>query len=298
MNYCSLLKKYKKIFILFFLLIITLPAAASWLSKPETIPEKGMLSFYSFDVGQGDSSLFMLPNGGTILVDAGPEDAGKKLVKELRKLGVKKLDILVATHPHSDHIGGMRQVLSNFPVGQVWDSGFIHGSPPQNIYYKMIKKKNIPFGRPKRGFNEKMGNVAIEVLGPSRLIKGTRRDANNNCLVLKIAYGNTSFLMLADMEREQYSTIKPLPKATVLKAAHHGSANGTNLGLLKEVQPSVIILSYGKNNSYGYPHKEVVRAISALKITRLDTKDGTIEIVSDGKKISYPRNREVLKNAN
>lgn len=298
MNYSPLLKKYKKIFILFFLLITTLPAAASWLSKPETPLEKGMLSFYSFDVGQGDSSLFMLPNGGTILVDAGPEDAGKKLVKELRKLGVKKIDILVATHPHSDHIGGMRQVLSNFPVGQVWDSGFIHGSPPQNIYYKMIKKKNIPFGRPKRGFNEKMGNVAIEVLGPSRLIRGTNSDPNNNCLILKIAYGNTGFLMLADMEREQYSTIKPLPEATVLKAAHHGSSNGTSVGLLKEVRPSVIILSYGKNNSYGYPHKKVVQAISSLGITRLDTKDGTIEIVSDGKRISYPKNREVLKNAN
>lgn len=277
---------------------MTLPAAASWMFRTETPLEKGRLYLYAFDVGQGDSSLFVLPDGGTILIDAGPEDTGKKLVKELKKLGIRKIDILVATHPHSDHIGGMRQVLSNFPVGKVWDSGFIHGSPLQNIFYRMIKDKNLSFGRPKRGFSEKMGDAVVEILAPSRLIRGTKRDANNNCLVLKIAYGNTDFLMLADMEREQYTTIKPLPQATVLKAAHHGSRNGTNMSLLKEVGPSVIILSYGKNNDYGYPHKEVTRAISALDITRLDTKGGTIEIVSDGEKISYPWNREVPKNAN
>ena len=277
---------------------MTLPAAASWMFRPETPQEKGRLHLYAFDVGQGDSSLFVLPNGGTVLIDAGPEDTGKKLVKELKKLGIRKIDILVATHPHSDHIGGMRQVLSNFPVGKVWDSGFIHGSPLQNVFYRMIKDKNLSFGRPKREFSETMGDAVIEVLAPSRLIRGTKRDANNNCLVLKITYGNNDFLMLADMEREQYSTIKPLPPATVLKAAHHGSKNGTNISLLKEVGPSIIILSYGKNNDYGYPHKEVTRAISALDITRLDTRDGTIEIISDGKKISYPRNREVPKNAN
>ena len=165
--------------------------------------------------------------------------------------------------------------------------------PFMNTTVRAIKVK----GHLSKGFHEKMGDTVIEVLAPSRLIKGTESDPNNNCLVLKIAYGNTSFLMLADMEREQYSTIKPLPRATVLKAAHHGSVNGTSMDLLNEVRPSIIILSYGKNNPYGYPHKKVVGAISALGITRLDTKDGTIEIVSDGKKISYPMNREVLKNA-
>ncbi|MPN29325.1 ComE operon protein 3 [bioreactor metagenome] len=102
--------------------------------------------------------------------------------------------------------------------------------------------------------------------------------------------------MLADMEREERQALQPLPGATVLKASHHGSRNGTNMSLLKEVRPFVIILSYDKNNSYGYPHKEVVRAVSASGIKRLDTKDGTIRIVSDGEKISYPQSREVVKN--
>lgn len=296
MNFSLFLKKHKKIFILFITLIASLPVAAAWISNSEISGADGGLQFYAFDVGQGDSSLFILPDKKTILIDAGPEDAGKRLVKELKKLGIKKIDLLVATHPHSDHIGGMIRVMSNFQIGKIWDSGFIHGSPIQKNFYSAIQKKNIPFGRIKRGHSEKMGDVLIEVLAPARLIRGTKQDANNNCLVLNIKYGSTDFLMLADMEREQHSTIRPLPRAAVLKAAHHGSRNGTNMSLLGEVRPSVIILSYGSNNSYGFPHKEVVRAITASGIKRLDTKDGTIRIVSDGEKISYPQSREVVKN--
>lgn len=296
MNFGLLLKKYNKIFILLFTLIICLVAGSAWMNRTEVTEAEGKLRFYAFYVGQGDSSLFVLPDGETILIDAGPEDGGKKLVRDLKKLGIKKIDLLVATHPHSDHIGGMRQVISNFQIGKIWDSGFISNSPLQKNFYSTIQKKNIPFGRPKRGHSEKMGDVLVEVLAPARLIRGTKRDANNNCLVLNIKYGSTDFLMLADMEREQRSTVRPLPRAAVLKASHHGSSNGTDMSLLKEVRPYFIILSYGRNNSYGYPHKEVVSAVSSSGIIRLDTKDGTVRIVSDGEKISYPQKREAGEN--
>ncbi len=294
----DILKRHKKIFILLFILAVVMPVSASWIDSPGKEETGGGMSLYAFDVGQGDSFLFILPGGETILIDAGPESAGKKLVRELKRLDVKKIDLLVATHPHSDHIGGMTRILSNFPIGKIWDSGYIHGSPIQKNFYSMIQKKNIPFGRPKRGHSEKMGSVLIEVLAPARLIRGTKRDANNNCLVLSIKYGNTSFLMLADMEREQRATTAPLPRATVLKAAHHGSSNGTDMDLLKEVVPGLIILSYGKNNPYGYPHKKVVSAVSAMGIKRLDTKDGTVRIVSDGERIMWPGEREAGGNGN
>ena len=249
MNFGLLLRKYKKIFILIFTLIIGLPAGTAWISRTEVTEADAGLRYYAFDVGQGDSSLFILPDGKTILVDAGPEDAGKKLVKELKKLGVKKIDLLVATHPHSDHIGGMRRIISNFQIGKIWDSGFISNSPLQKNFYSTIQNKEIPFGRPKRGHSEKMGDVLVEVLAPARLIRGTKRDANNNCLVMNIKYGSTDFLMLADMEREQRSTVSPLPRAAVLNASHHSSSNGTDVSLLKEVRPYFIILSDGRNNS-------------------------------------------------
>jgi competence protein ComEC len=296
LNFTLLLKKFHKILILLFSLIICLVAGSAWINRTEVPEADGKLRFYAFYVGQGDSSLFFLPNGETILIDAGPEEAGKKLVKELKKLGVKKIDLLVATHPHSDHIGGMRRIISNFQIGKIWDSGFISNSPLQKNFYSTIQSKEIPFGRPKRGHSEKMGDVLVQVLAPARLIRGTKRDANNNCLVMNIKYGSTDFLMLADMEREQRSTVSPLPRAAVLKASHHGSSNGTDISLLKEVRPYFIILSYGRNNSYGYPHKEVVRAVSSSGIIRLDTKDGTVRIVSDGEKLSYPPKREAGEN--
>lgn len=290
------IKKHKKFFTALFILAIILPAAALLTLRPDSEKTACGMRFYAFDVGQGDSFLFMLPTGETILIDAGPEDSAKKLVRELKQLEIKKIDLLVATHPHSDHIGGMKKVLSNFMIGKVWDSGYIHGSPLQKSFYVNIQKKNIPFGRPKRGYNEMIGGALIEVLAPVRLLRGTRSDANNNCLVLKVTYGKTSFLMLADMEREERSTIGSLPKATVLKVSHHGSSNGTDMSLLQEVRPIVAVLSYGKNNSYGYPHREVTRAVSALGIIRLDTKNGTLNIISDGERITWTRGREGAKN--
>ena len=290
------LKRNKTILLLLIASILALAAAVTWISTPGGYPEKGKLSFYAFDVGQGDSSLFVLPDGGTILIDAGPQNAGGKLIGEIRKLGVKKIDLLIATHPHSDHIGGMDRILSDFPVRQVWDSGYIHGSQLQNKFYASIKKMKIPLTVPRRGHSEMMGGTVIDVLAPAMPLKGTRSDANNNCLVVKITYGSTSFLMAADMEREERATISPLPRASVLKASHHGSANGTDSRLLREIRPYFIILSYAKGNSYGYPHKEVVRDVASMGIKRLDTKDGTVWMKSDGKSITYPKNREVRTN--
>lgn len=261
-----------------------------WSPKASQGTDNKTLSFYAIDVGQGDSFAFFLPDGKTILIDAGPEDAGKKVVSFLKDRGVNKIDLLVATHGHSDHIGGMHKVLRNFEIGKVWDSGFNHGSRIQRALYKIIKKKDIPFGRPKRGYAEQFGDVNVEVIAPTILLRNTRSDANNNCLVLKITYGEISFLMTADMEREQRATVQPLPHATILKASHHGSYNGTDTRVLREVQPSIIILSYGKNNSYGYPHKSVIKIIKKEGIPRYDTADGTFKIETDGSEMKISRN--------
>ncbi len=278
------------------MLLEMIPAAAG--ARPAPADNKTDLRFYALNVGQGDCLLFIFPDGKTILIDAGPEETGKNVVRYLKNCGVKKIDLLVATHAHSDHIGGMKSVISKFQIGKVWDSGFIHGSQLQKDFYRTIQKKRIPFGRPKRGFSEKMGGAYIEVLAPSMVLRGTRRDVNNNCLVLRITYGHVSFLLTGDMEREERATIAPLPQSTVLKAAHHGSRNGTDKRVLHDVSPNLIILSYGRNNSYGCPHKEVVRAITETTIKRFDTKDGTIRIRTDGNNLTYPNKMEVRVNGN
>ena len=285
----TLLKdKHKKMFSVLLILLLTVAygAFALYYDRQNLSAESDILTFYALDVGQGDSFFFMLPNGENVLIDAGPEEAGSKVVSFLRKRGVKKIDLLVATHGHSDHIGGMRRVLQNFEIGRIWDSGFNHGSSIQRNFYKTIKKKDIPFGRPKRGYSELMGDVLLEVIAPAKVVLNTKSDTNNNCLVVKITYRDISFLMTADMEREQRYTIQPLPHATVLKASHHGSYNGTDSKLLREVNPSLVVLSYGKNNSYKYPHKRVVKDIRNAKITRYDTANGTIKIETDGREMN------------
>ena len=258
-----------------------------------TEDKKPELRYYAVDVGQGDCSLFILPDGRTIVIDAGPKANAKKTVKYLKSCGVKKIDLLVATHPHEDHIGGMEALLDAFPVGKIWDSGYNHGSKLQRNFYLDIKNRKIPFGRPKRGFEEKFGDVDIEVLAPAKVLKDTHSDANNNGIVLLVRYGDVSFLMPGDMEAEERATISPIPQADVLKAAHHGSRNGTDLKMLRKVSPKIIILSYGEGNSYNHPHKQVVNAIKKEEIMRFDTVDGSVKLRTDGKTITYDRKRVV-----
>lgn len=241
------------------------------------------IAFWAFDVGQGDSCLFRFADGSTMLVDCGTPRSGKSLVKKLRRLGVERIDILVATHPHSDHIGGITRVIDAFEIGKVWDSGYEHGSPQQISMLKAIKQKGIRFGRPKAGHREEIGGAAVEVLAPAKVLSNTHSDPNNNSIILRVTYGDMSFLMMADAESEERATIKTFPKSVVLKLAHHGSSNGTDKKLMKQVSPEVAILCYGEGNGYGHPHREVRKLLADDgKVETYHTPNGDIEIRSDG----------------
>lgn len=277
------------------LAVIFLAAAPA--CAPADVSEKQELRFYAIDVGQGDSSLFIFPGGESMLIDAGPAASAKDLVRFLKQCGLKKINILVATHPHSDHIGGMSAVTGAFEIGEIWDSGYAYGSDPQIRFYQTIRDKKIPFGRPKSGYKREIGEAAIEVLAPAMELHGTPSDANNNSIVLRVTYGNVSFLMTGDMDAEQRRTISPLPRSTVLKAAHHGSRTGTDARMLREVSPLVMTFSYKKGNSYGHPHKEVLRLLAKNRqIIRFDTINGTIRFVTDGEKLTYEKNSAVNTN--
>jgi beta-lactamase superfamily II metal-dependent hydrolase len=244
----------------------------------------GNLRVYFLDVGQGDSSVVLF-HDKVILIDAGEIDQGDRVVADLRDLGVSRIDLLVASHPHSDHIGGMQKVLAAFPVGKVLDTGMPHPSPLYEHFLETVNRENIPYLVSEQGQTIDLDpSLAIRVLSPPK--ERLDADLNANSIVLKISYGTISFLFTGDAgtaaETALLKTGSPL-NAQVLKVAHHGSSDATSEAFLARVRPEVAVISVGKDNPYGHPHKETLDALQAAvpAIYRTD-RDGAILVRSDG----------------
>lgn len=251
------------------------------------IDQDGQLRFTTINVGQGDALLFELPTGETILIDAGTRSQGKKVASFMRSRGIRSIDILVATHPHEDHIGGMMNILDAFPIGKIWDSPYRSASQTQLRFLETIAKKGIRYGHPKSGFSQQIGDVQITVLSPNTVLKNTNSDANNNSLVLLVSYGGIRFLLMGDAEKEERQGIaKSIPEVTILKMAHHGSITGIDLEFLKKINPELVVISFGERNPYGHPHKETIDLLKKQKIPWYITPEGSIEITTNGKEYS------------
>lgn len=224
------------------------------------------------DVGQGDSIFIQTPAGKTILVDGGKKDAGPKVVSYIQNEGVKSIDLLVATHPDADHIGGLVDVLKNIPVKQVLDSGKEHTTQTYLEYLQLIDTKNIPFKVAQTGENINLdSNVKITVLNSGE----GQTDNNEASVVLKITYGDMDILLTGDAETEQEKAMLSRfnIEADIYKAAHHGSNTGNSLEFLRAVSPKATVLSYGKDNSYGHPHQEVVQRLQQVGSKIYSTAD-------------------------
>lgn len=244
----------------------------------------GDLQVYFLDVGQGDSSVILFKDK-VILIDAGEVDQGERVVGYLQDLGVTRIDLLVATHPHSDHIGGMQAVLARFPVGKVLDSGLPSTSSLYEKFLDTVDRKNIPVLVAEQGQTIDLDpSLSILVLSPPK--ERLEGDLNANSIVLKVSYGTTRFLFTGDAgtvaEQALLKTIYS-PQAGVLKVAHHGSADATSAAFLSRVHPTIAVISLAADNPYGYPHRETLAALPALVSALYRTDhDGTILIRSDG----------------
>jgi competence protein ComEC len=248
---------------------------------------EGNVSVYFFDVGQGDSTLFVA-DGKTILIDTGEMEMGDRIVSNLKTLGITRIDLLVATHPHSDHIGGMQKVLAAFPVGQVLDAGLPHPSPLYEQFLETIDRKNIPYRVAEQGQTIEIDPaLRISVLSPPAQRFGD--DPNTNSVVLRISCGMVDFLMTGDLcgEGEEALVRGGYPlDAEVLKVAHHGSSSSTSPAFLTRVRPEMAVISVGDDNPYGHPHEETMDLLKnrGVSVYRTDL-DGTIVVRTDG--ISY-----------
>ncbi len=203
------------------------------------------------DVGQGDSAVCFFPDGTVVLIDAGETDMGPRVCEFLRERGVTRIDYAVATHPHTDHIGGMAEVLNSFVVGELWLPDCINYVPAYGMMMSAAYRKGITVRTAEAGA-EMIKDTAV-FLGPPK--KAEYSEINDASAVLYITYGEKSFLFMGDGEASAEYDI-PALDCDVLKLGHHGSSTSGSPYFLDKVKPEFVIISSGENNPYGHPHTE------------------------------------------
>lgn len=240
------------------------------------------LTVHFLDVGQGDSSVIHLPNGKVILVDAGTQTAGQKVVAYLKQAGISSIDLVVATHAHADHIGGLLPIFEEFDVKQVLDSGRTHTTQTYMNYLTSIDEKDIPFEIAEVGSEIDLDpNVKITVLNTG----SEQKSLNDSSVSLKITYDQVNFLFTGDAEELSEGEMAAAFDLTsqILHAGHHGSRTSSTQLFLDNVQPEVAILSFGQGNRYNHPHNEVIERLRANGATLYATAaNGDIIVTSDG----------------
>lgn len=242
-----------------------------------------ILTVHFIDVGQGDSILIQIDDKN-MLIDAGEQKAGNSVVSYLKENGVTELDVVVATHAHADHIGGMVTVLNNFKVKRFIDSGNPHTTKTYENMLIAIDEKDIPFSFAEAGQTISLDqSVQIDILNPGKLTG----NLNDDSVVLKLTYGDVSFMFTGDAEAHAEGKMIAAGydiDSDVLKVAHHGSRSSTTQQFLQKVNPEVCIIMVGTDNRYGHPHQEIIDRLSLFgcQVYRTDL-EGNIVVKTDGK---------------
>lgn len=246
---------------------------------------QGELSVQFLDVGQADCILIR-QGEHAMLVDAGNNDDADFICRTLTAQGVTSLEWVVGTHPHEDHIGSLDAVIEHFDVQHVLMPKVQANTRTFEDVLDAVADKGLKITSPVVGAQMALGQAQVTVLGPG---KDHGKDANNGSIGLRVAYGDTAFVMCGDAEAEaeadMLDTGLPLA-ADVLKLGHHGSRTSTSDAFLAAVHPSAVVISCGAGNSYGHPHEQTLQKVAGLSVYRTDTQ-GTITAVSDGQTVRF-----------
>ncbi|MCL2285305.1 MAG: MBL fold metallo-hydrolase [Firmicutes bacterium] len=244
------------------------------------------------DVGQGDS-IVVRSNNHAILIDGGEHAQRNVVLRYLRDAGVRRLDYVVATHPHSDHIGGLVTVLRQLDVGRVIMPYVTHSTNTFLRFLDVIENNNIPVMFPQPGDTIQAGIINFTILGPPSPHPGPSGNLNNASVILRLEHGQNSFLFTGDAERElEYWLVNNVANlsATVLNVGHHGSRTSSTEAFLDAVNPRAAVISLGADNIYGHPHREVMDRLNARGIIIYRTDQlGTIRMITDGQRIDLLR---------
>lgn len=282
----------KRILMLFLLFLVLLfPAAAS-----------ADIEIHYLDIGNADATI-ILADDYTVLIDGGESSSSQFLFSYLRNtLQLEHIDIVIATHPHADHIGGLAAAFNACSVGTIYSSVPMYNGSGSLSYdsrefqslVKYASQQGLDFVLPSAGDAVQLGQLTIEFFSGScteDLSSYTSSQINNLSLIVKLSYGNSSFLFSGDAEFDtEYLAAMYAGDAlqsTIYHAGHHGSSTSSNYAFINAIQPSYIIISCGKDNSYGHPHEETLSRLQQLSAAILRTdQEGTIIVRSDGEAIS------------
>lgn len=249
--------------------------------------DQGMTRVHFINVGQGDCELIE-SDGRYMLIDAGEQDEKDSVIRYLEELGVKKLDYVIGTHPHSDHIGGLAAVIEAFEVDKVILPPKEHTTGTFERLLDAIAAKGLKITKPVAGSVYELGGASFTVIAPNNDYED---NLNNWSVGIRLDYGSNSFVLTGDAEAAAEADICSNGislQADVLKLGHHGSSTSNSMEFLEKVNPDYAVISCGRNNSYGHPHREVMQDMEKLGIQIFRTDQmGTIIAASDGNEITF-----------
>lgn len=247
--------------------------------------EPNLMKVHFIDVGQGDSILIETPGKKVILIDGGPTEAGKDVVKYIKERNIDQIDLLIATHPDVDHIGGLVDVLKQITVKEILGSGKRYTTKTYRTYLEEIRKQNIPFS-----FALENEFIRLDPLLTIQVLNAKSALNNNNqaSTALKVTYEDIKFLFMADVGKgqERHMLKRYDLKADILKVVHHGSKTSSSIEFLKAVQPQIALLTYQKGNRYGHPVNKVIANLNQIKADLYSTAMfGNVTMQTNGENI-------------